>query len=68
MANADGVAGLQAVRRAGGLALVQDPATAGSTFMPQAAIDAGAADEVLTPEQIAGRLLDLCHRAPSCAP
>lgn len=52
----DGTLGLRAIRRAGGLALVQDPATASVTGMPNAAIAADVADQVLAPELIARRL------------
>jgi two-component system chemotaxis response regulator CheB len=55
-ANADGARGMRAVRQAGGLTIAQDPGTAESPTMPQAAIDAAAAAEVLAPEEI-GRLL-----------
>ncbi len=46
-ANQDGSQGLLAIRKAGGLTVVQDPATAAVATMPQAAIDAGAAQRVL---------------------
>ena len=39
-ANADGAAGLQAIARAGGVALVQQPSSAESQAMPQAALNA----------------------------
>ena len=55
-ANADGAKGMRAVKEAGGLTIAQDPASAESPVMPQAAIDAGAVDEVLGAEKI-GRLL-----------
>jgi two-component system chemotaxis response regulator CheB len=42
-ANPDGAEGLRAMRAAGGVTLVQDPATATSSAMPEAAIAAGAA-------------------------
>ena len=44
------------VKAAGGLTIAQDPHHAGYPVMPQAAIDAGAVDEVLRAEEI-GRLL-----------
>jgi two-component system CheB/CheR fusion protein len=59
---ADGTQGLRALRRAGGLALVQDPATASVAAMPNAAIAAGVADQVLTPEHIAQRLAAFADR------
>ena len=46
----DGSVGLRAVREAGGLCLVQDPATAAYDPMPRAAIDTGAADQVVAAE------------------
>ncbi|WP_223742600.1 chemotaxis protein CheB [Corallococcus interemptor] len=51
-ANADGALGLQAVRRRGGVTLVQAPDTARSPTMPQAALAAGAVDFVLPLEQM----------------
>ena len=55
-ANRDGSQGLLAIRRAGGMTVVQDPATAAVATMPQAAIDAGAADRVLALGDIAAFL------------
>ena len=55
-ASADGAEGISAVKKAGGLTIAQDPASAETPVMPQAAIDTGAVDEVLSTEQI-GRLL-----------
>ncbi len=58
-ANNDGARGLNKVKRNGGLAVVQDPATAECSFMPQAAIDAGEVDHILPLEQIARLLMKL---------
>lgn len=55
-ANQDGAAGLQAVRRAGGMTVVQDPATAQSAQMPEAALALGAPDRVLSLAQMADLL------------
>ena len=60
-ANADGAAGLAEIRRLGGRAIVQDPATAEVAIMPQAALDRAGADEVLPVEKIAGVLVRLCR-------
>jgi two-component system chemotaxis response regulator CheB len=58
-ASADGTAGLQAIKAAGGLTLAQDPAMAEFPLMPRTAINTGAVDEVLTTEEIGQRLLAL---------
>lgn len=52
----DGVDGLRAVRRRGGLVIAQDEATSVVFGMPGAAIAAGVADVVLPLEAIAARL------------
>ncbi|WP_242337305.1 MULTISPECIES: chemotaxis protein CheB [Anaeromyxobacter] len=51
-ASSDGAAGLAAVRRAGGLAIVQDPATASSPLMPEAALRAADPELVLSPAEL----------------
>lgn len=56
----DGAAGLARVRDAGGTTIVQEPATADRSAMPQAAIDAGGAVEILPLEAIAPRIVQLC--------
>jgi len=58
-ANADGVAGLKRIRDVGGMTLVQDPDTAERRTMPEAAIAAGAAREVLGLDEIAATLTRL---------
>lgn len=60
-ANTDGAHGLCVIKRCGGLALVQDPASAECRVMPQAAIDAGCTDQVLSLEGIAQFLNSLAH-------
>lgn len=55
-ANQDGAAGLQAVRRAGGMALVEDPQTAEAPYMPSSALQAGPVDLVLPLPRIAALL------------
>lgn len=52
----DGVAGLRAVRRAGGRVIAQDEASSVVFGMPGAAVAAGLADAVLPLGEIAGRL------------
>jgi two-component system chemotaxis response regulator CheB len=58
-ANQDGAAGLEAVANAGGMTIVQDPATARSPQMPEAAIRRRLPDRVLTLDQIAQCLRSL---------
>ncbi|MGZ3723276.1 MAG: chemotaxis protein CheB, partial [Bdellovibrionales bacterium] len=57
----DGTHGLVAVKAAGGIAIAQTPASAKFDGMPQSAIDAGMADLILTPEQIAEELARISH-------
>ena len=60
-ANADGASGLARIKALGGLALVQDPQSAESRAMPEAAIAATEVDRVLTLAEIAPFLNELCH-------
>jgi len=59
-ANADGAAGLAEIKAYGGIAIVQEPATAARRTMPDAAIAATAVDAVLRLEEISGFLHGLC--------
>ncbi|HEU5060571.1 MAG TPA: chemotaxis protein CheB, partial [Kofleriaceae bacterium] len=59
----DGTEGLQAIRADGGIAMVEDPATARFPAMPESAISAGAADHVLAIDDIAGELVTLSRTA-----
>lgn len=60
-ANRDGANGLAKIKALGGLAVVQDPASAESRAMPDAAMSATAVDRVLTLPEIAPFLNELCH-------
>jgi two-component system chemotaxis response regulator CheB len=60
-ANADGAAGLLAIRDVGGVTIVQDPETAEARQMPDAAIRATAADAVLPVREMGTFLLGLCR-------
>ncbi len=51
-ANSDGSAGLAAIKKYGGLTVAQSPAEALFPYMPQSAIDRGAALQVLTLAEI----------------
>jgi len=57
-ASTDGAAGIRAVKAAGGLTIAQDPATADYPLMPQAAIDNGAVDRVLTAAAIGAMIVE----------
>jgi two-component system chemotaxis response regulator CheB len=54
--NADGAAGLKAIRRRGGVAIIQDPDGAERPEMPRAAVAAVPDAQVLALEEIADRL------------
>lgn len=55
----DGVEGLRAIKSVNGHNIVQDPATAVVASMPEAAIREGLEDEILPPEKIAKRIIEL---------
>ena len=59
-ANADGAAGLRAIKDVGGVGIVQDPATAAARQMPDAAIRATGADVVLPVPEMGKFLYGLC--------
>jgi two-component system, chemotaxis family, CheB/CheR fusion protein len=58
---ADGTRGLQAIHKAGGTTLVQEPASASFDGMPWSAIASGCVDHVLPPEGIAGALAQIAN-------
>jgi two-component system chemotaxis response regulator CheB len=60
-ANDDGVQGLRKVKQAGGTCIVQDPATAIVSYMPQHAIDNAVIDKIIHPDEI-GALINLLGR------
>lgn len=62
-ASADGSAGLKRIRERGGTAIVQDPAGAEVSFMPQSAIAAAAPGHVAALDDIAPLLRKLCGQA-----
>lgn len=60
-ANEDGARGMQAIHAAGGLTIVQDPASAAVSTMPRAALARVAAHHVLAPAGMGTLIADL-HR------
>lgn len=55
----DGTAGLGAIQKSGGITIAQAPESAKYAGMPLSAIDAGVTDFVLSPEDIAKKLMEL---------
>jgi len=60
-ANTDGAQGLAKIKAYGGRAVVEDPASAKSRGMPQAAIAASAVDAILPLAEVAPYLNQLCQ-------
>lgn len=60
-ANRDGASGLARIKALGGMAVVQDPQTAESAVMPEAAIAATPVDRILPLPEIGDFLNELCH-------
>lgn len=60
----DGAAGLLAIRRAGGVTLVQDEVSSVVFGMPREAIQLGAAQHVVALQRVAGTLLELAGASP----
>jgi two-component system CheB/CheR fusion protein len=59
----DGAKGVRAVKAAGGATFAQDPTSAEHADMPRNAIESGAIDYVMAPEEIAWAVLDPGARA-----
>jgi two-component system chemotaxis response regulator CheB len=64
-ANSDGARGLKKIKDAGGLAIVQDPATAETGFMPKAALAMTQVDKVLPLDRIGPYLNEVAGGAES---
>jgi two-component system chemotaxis response regulator CheB len=64
----DGTAGLCAIKQAGGLAIVQDPAEAQSPSMPRSALNHVAVDHCLPADEIGAMLPQLVREAPAGRP
>jgi two-component system chemotaxis response regulator CheB len=57
-ANKDGAAGIQAIKKRGGITIAQNPASALFPVMPRAAIDTGSVQYILELEEVKDFLLD----------
>ena len=62
-ANADGARGAAAIKKRGGFVIVQDPKTAETPAMPEAAIAATRVDRILPLERIGPFLVELCRHS-----
>lgn len=60
-ANSDGARGADRIKKRGGFVIAQDPKTAESPAMPQAAVDTARVDRILPLERIGPFLVELCR-------
>jgi two-component system chemotaxis response regulator CheB len=60
-ANSDGARGADRIKKRGGFVLAQDPKSAESPAMPQAAIDTARVDRILPLDRIGPFLVELCR-------
>ncbi|QHT65309.1 chemotaxis protein CheR [Rhodocytophaga rosea] len=64
----DGSEGIKAIKKAGGLVIVQDPVTASYDSMPQHALATGVADWVLAPEEMPMQIQVYVHQLQQHTP
>ena len=57
----DGAAALCGIKEVGGITIAQKPDTAGQPDMPESAIASGCIDFVLSPEDIAKKIIQIAH-------
>jgi two-component system chemotaxis response regulator CheB len=57
----DGAAALSGIKEVGGITIAQKPETAGQPDMPESAIDSGCIDFVLSPEEIALKIIKIAN-------
>ena len=62
-ANADGARGAVRIKQRGGFVIAQDPSTAESPAMPEAAIATGRVDRILPLDRIGPFLVELCRNS-----
>ena len=62
-ANSDGARGAERIKQRGGFVIAQDPKTAESPAMPEAAIATGRVDRILPLERIGPFLVELCRNS-----
>lgn len=59
----DGTAALQGIKEVGGITIAQKPATALEPEMPESAIASGCIDFILSPEEIAQKIIQIAREA-----
>ncbi len=60
----DGAAAMSSIKEAGGITIAQKPETAKQPDMPESAIDSGYIDFILSPEDIAKKIVEIVHAKP----
>ena len=60
----DGADALKSIKEAGGITIAQKPETASQPDMPESAIDSGYIDFILSPEDIAKKIVEIVHAKP----
>jgi chemotaxis response regulator CheB len=60
----DGAAALRGIKEVGGITIAQKPDTAGQPDMPESAIASGYIDFILSPEDIAKKIVQIAHAEP----
>ena len=63
----DGAAALCGIKEVGGVTIAQKPDTAGQPDMPESAIASGCIDFILSPEDIAEKIVLIAHAEPKAA-
>jgi len=58
----DGAAALSGIKEVGGITIAQKPDTAGQPDMPESAIASGCIDFILSPEDIAKKIIQIAHK------
>src|SRR5512140_1169129 len=59
-----GAAALRGIKEVGGITIAQKPDTAGQPDMPESAIASGYIDFILSPEDIAKKIIQIAHAEP----
>jgi len=60
----DGAAALCGIKEVGGITIAQNPETAAQPDMPESAIASGCIDYILSPEDIAKKIVKIAHAEP----